>query len=110
MQHRGAADGLRNDGTHVGRCRLTHSEEDAQRAWQAVEVFAQTCDMTLYLDKCGAVYIGNGPRILDDFGTFRFLITELVPLQRIDQKYGQGADTEGNAVRACALAAASAIQ
>jgi hypothetical protein len=32
-----------------------------------------------------------GPQILDFLGTFRFLITELVPLQLIIQKYRQGA-------------------
>ncbi len=34
-----------------------------------------------------------GPQILSSFGTFRFLITELVPLQLISQKYGRD-DTE----------------
>jgi hypothetical protein len=35
-----------------------------------------------------------GPQILDSLGTFRFLITELVPLQLIIQKYRQGATDE----------------
>jgi hypothetical protein len=35
-----------------------------------------------------------GPQILDFLGTFRFLITELVPLQLIIQKYRQGATDE----------------
>ncbi len=36
-----------------------------------------------------------GPQILDFLGTFRFLITELVPLQLISQKYRQGVADEG---------------
>ena len=35
-----------------------------------------------------------GPQMLDLLGTFRFLITELVPLQLIIQKYRQGAMSE----------------
>jgi hypothetical protein len=35
-----------------------------------------------------------GPQILDALGTFRFLITELVPLQLIVQKYREGANDE----------------
>jgi hypothetical protein len=36
-----------------------------------------------------------GPQILDALGTFRFLITELVPLQLIVQKYRPGTTEEG---------------
>jgi len=37
-----------------------------------------------------------GPQILDDLGSFRFLITELVPLQLINQKYGHGDAEDGS--------------
>jgi Reverse transcriptase (RNA-dependent DNA polymerase) len=37
-----------------------------------------------------------GPQILDMLGTFRFLVTELVPLQLIMQKYRQGITDEGS--------------
>lgn len=37
-----------------------------------------------------------GPQILEVLGTFRFLITELVPLQLIMQQYREGSVEEGS--------------